>query len=926
MRIHFSFARVIAAVFFVVPVITLLPAVSMAAVDEMIVEVRKKSENIQDVPISVSVLGAQQIERQGISNVQGVAKYTPGIEFDNGFGGQDNRIVIRGMSPTRGRSNAAFLVDGIDFTGEALTTAGSAFSINQRLLDVERIEVVKGPQSALYGRSAFAGAIQYITKNPSLENWEADIATDLGSDEQYQLTGAVGGPITSNFGLRLNALAYDEAGFYESVLTGGEVGGGDGAGAALTGLWEATDKLTFKARLAYSQDNYQPAAQARVASNTLVNLQPSSLVGTPAFPIVAFGISGNYPDCNPFPSNPATTLASCANTPKVLTTGTVSNIDGLGVAQAANPVDGSEYPGTEVDMTTFTLNADWDTRSGIWSSDTGLAKQEGSQLFDGTWDAMPAGNYTSLDGSWSFVRPPCGPTGLENCSPIGQQVNFENDTDLFSQEFRYSSTFEGPVNFATGVLYWNEKAEQHEGSMTVSPSFFRLTPGAPGPPPANFSAPTAASVFIDGNGNGLNVMPGFKSRETEHWSIYGLIDWEISSAWKLTLEGRYVDEELTNIGAQCLPGPTETLSGRPSSDTDGDGINDACASQFRGTSSLTTAVAGGTLPVGSYTNAVTGPLQAKSTDSFFTPKGTVEWRSSDTKMWYASIAQGQKPGGISSIQGGTFFDPDNNGFDTEKLLAYEIGGKTSWAGGAVIVNGAMFFQDYTDKQVGVTQFDPRIGSDVSSIENAGEAEIFGIELDASWTINENWFVSAAYTWLDAEYTKFESLTGSSTEVARTQFAGNGGCLELIDVDPDPANFSNVCRVDRKGNKIEDVPENAFVGYLKWNTPIGKSDMNLFVDTNVIFNDERFVEENNIKKLDSYWLMDVRLGLVTDSWEVVLFADNVLDDDTPKSAIDVGSQTETFKQAQWPPGPTDGLIVSMPDPRVVGMRAAFRFGK
>jgi outer membrane receptor protein involved in Fe transport len=295
-------------------------------------------------------------------------------------------------------------------------------------------------------------------------------------------------------------------------------------------------------------------------------------------------------------------------------------------------------------------------------------------------------------------------------------------------------------------------------------------------------------------------------------------------------------------------------------------------------------------------------------------------------MWYASIAQGQKPGGISSLQPGTFFDPEVNRFDSEELLAYEIGGKTVWADGAVVVNGAVFFQDYTDKQVGITNFDPRTGSDVGSIENAGESEIWGIELDASWEINEHWYVSGAYTWLDATYSKFESLTGSSTEVARTQFAGNGGCLELIDINPDPVEITNACRVSRNGNQIEDIAENSFVGYGKWNTTVGKGDLNLFVDTNVIFTDDRFVDENNVKKLDSYWLMDVRIGLVTDSWEVVLYADNIWDDDTPKSAGDFGSQTETFKQAQWPPGPTDGLVVSMPDPRVVGVRAKFGFGK
>ena len=126
-------------------------------IDEIIVSVRRKDESLQEVPISVSTIGEEQIRRFGINSTSDVVKYTAGLEFDEGLGAQDTRIVIRGLSPTRGRSNVAILVDGIDFTGEAIGTAGGGILVNQQLLDVQRVEVVKGPQSALYGRSAFAG-------------------------------------------------------------------------------------------------------------------------------------------------------------------------------------------------------------------------------------------------------------------------------------------------------------------------------------------------------------------------------------------------------------------------------------------------------------------------------------------------------------------------------------------------------------------------------------------------------------------------------------------------------------------------------------------------------------------------------------------------------------------------------------------------
>ena len=110
---------------------------------------------------------------------------------------------------------------------------------------------------------------------------------------------------------------------------------------------------------------------------------------------------------------------------------------------------------------------------------------------------------------------------------------------------------DGPVNFTVGGLYWKEDVEQTEDSVTVSPAYFR---GFPPGPPRDILFPTAASVLLDGAGSGIDTLPRFKSRDTEHWSIYGLVDWDITDALTLTLEARYVDEEITNVGPECLPG------------------------------------------------------------------------------------------------------------------------------------------------------------------------------------------------------------------------------------------------------------------------------------------------------------------------------------------------------------------------------------
>jgi outer membrane receptor protein involved in Fe transport len=137
-----------------------------ATIKEITVLARRRAEDLQQVPLAVTAITAEQIARSGIRDVVDAVRYDTSASFYQNFSPRDTRIVIRGLSPTRGRPNVASLVDGIDISSEAVGTAGGSLLINPRLLDVERIEIIKGPQSALYGRSAFAGAVQYITRNP----------------------------------------------------------------------------------------------------------------------------------------------------------------------------------------------------------------------------------------------------------------------------------------------------------------------------------------------------------------------------------------------------------------------------------------------------------------------------------------------------------------------------------------------------------------------------------------------------------------------------------------------------------------------------------------------------------------------------------------------------------------------------------------
>jgi len=216
-----------------------VPLVGWAQLEEIVVTTRKIAESIQDVPISVDAITSEQIERRGIADLSDVVNLSTSVQFDQAFGPQDTRIAVRGLSNSRGRSNVAFLVDGVDVTTENFISAGSGLLANQRLLtDVERIEIVKGPQSALYGRAAFAGAISYTTKEPTTE-FESQVRLEAGNYGMRQVDGFISGPVAGledTLGFRWTGATWSRDGYYTNSTTGQDMGDEQGWGSALTML------------------------------------------------------------------------------------------------------------------------------------------------------------------------------------------------------------------------------------------------------------------------------------------------------------------------------------------------------------------------------------------------------------------------------------------------------------------------------------------------------------------------------------------------------------------------------------------------------------------------------------------------------------------------------------------------------------------
>ena len=163
------------------------------APEELVVTARKREENLQSVPISVATLGREDLQLRDVINLERLAEQTPGLSFATAGSLVNRRAVIRGMSQqTRvgDETNVATFVDGVYTPG----FSGAEFFGFETL---ERIEVIKGPQSALYGRNSFAGAINYVTAKPTYETAGGAELT-VGSDERFGISGYISGPVVED--------------------------------------------------------------------------------------------------------------------------------------------------------------------------------------------------------------------------------------------------------------------------------------------------------------------------------------------------------------------------------------------------------------------------------------------------------------------------------------------------------------------------------------------------------------------------------------------------------------------------------------------------------------------------------------------------------------------------------------------------------
>ncbi len=469
---------------------------------EIVVSARKVDESLQNAPVSVTALTEQALEDRNIESIDDLAKFAPGLSFSQAFGRSTDRPVVRGQSNVLANvqfgveSGTAYFVDGIYYP----TTIQS---LDFNLL--KRVEVIRGPQSALYGRNSYAGAINFITKDPGDEHY-LKLNGRAAEGGEFQYSATAGGPILGDtLGALVSARFQEYDGQYTNELTGLKVGSEE--------TWSVSGILTFKplenlkarARVSYQQDNDGPLAlflQGSAQNNCLPGFRSN------------FYRSGGVLNSGSLATSPGA-LNNNQFFCGVIRPGPVRlNTQNIGNPPAG--ADGTAFDGIEREILVTGLTVDWDL-------------MEGLTLHSGTGYRTETEKFgTDSDHSDANIFIPNTAANAAVSEPLFANTTRDDIRD-WSQELRLEWTPAEMFRFMAGGFYYFSENKGREITKTS------------GEAGVFFGQPSlGAGVGID---PGCGATATCSDRSTvKNWAVFGLAEVNPTERISFTGELRYMEE------------------------------------------------------------------------------------------------------------------------------------------------------------------------------------------------------------------------------------------------------------------------------------------------------------------------------------------------------------------------------------------------
>jgi iron complex outermembrane receptor protein len=713
--------------------LTYQTASAQEGLEEIVVTATRREQNLQEVPISIVAITGEGLETRGIDNLEEVSQGIPNVLVTGGGGGTGGTNFRM-----RGIPGVGTYIDGV-------WQVGSAGALTNEFVEIDRVEVLRGPQGTMFGRDSTGGAIRIWTKRPA-EEFGGNISATAGSNDRFDVKASLDLPLSESVRTKWTAASLSRDGYIRSLTTGEDGGNIDQETFRGDIVWDATENLDF--RFNYQTDK-QEFTEPRVQDamfRTYDDPAPTwvkSIIGLPeVYTLVGTDYRGNpvepfFDPVNQVAGYPGgkvgleenrsgTTLPNVYETEQISIETNWALTDNLSLqfvtastSQDADSVvdwDNSQYD-LVLDMNRSQLD--------VFSQEMQLTG--GRDRFEWLagayyWDQ----EILTRNGRWQvneFQKQLMNPNNVfahPACNPVGAATELTPSTTDNPNNRRF-------VPGTSGVVPLGSNAGQ-----TVQLG------GAPGTGAGAWQ--TCQQVYYTGIGGAYDTM----SRSGQDgYALFGEATIHLSDRMDLTLGLRQHDQSGYSVNKAFIPGVTAAKPLDPTQFHVGDA--------FIGTDVAPT-----------YT-----PFEFDK----LTSRLALQMQFTDNFMGYVSYAEGFNSGGVSAPTVGTtrLILP----YEPSTLENLEFGIRTDLADGKLRFNATVFNTAWVDLQAAGVVNDPVTGAQIPTLvtTNVGEAEAKGVEFELTILPTENFLINLGLGLLDTAYTEIKpgTMTGHLPFTTGTEF-------------------------------------------------------------------------------------------------------------------------------------------------------------
>ncbi|MDY6926614.1 MAG: TonB-dependent receptor [Pseudomonadota bacterium] len=876
---------------------------SKASIETIEVTATKRTESIQDVPVAVSALSGDALENMGIDNFQDYVEFLPNVVFQ-GTGPGQNEIYIRGAATTQSSitlSSVQALQPSVAFYQDEMPVSMAGRNLDIFATDVERVEVLPGPQGTLFGASSQAGTVRLITRKPDHAGFAAGFDTAIATTKGGEMSNTVEAYInltpTDDLALRVVAYNDKQGGWIDNIEN--DPGNGGYIGSAVV-----VDRISGGVLAGYGAD------PAEMDSRRIVNNGITPSTAAVVSPRNSQHVEDDFNDA--VYAGARFGLSYHINSDwDLLVQHTQQSLDTEGVF-AYDPTVAEDQAirfqadenSDEFGLTTWTVDGRLDKLDVVYTG--GYLDREIDTLTDYT--GYTNGGLFSAYYLCNHYDTPDNPADIRCLDPVKYYKEDTTSTRM-THEFRIDTKFDAPFRITAGLFY-DEQEVATVGQFKIANTEM-TTFGFD-----NLQRTLVGNEGINSDGGPFPSEISFANDIThkiEQIAVFGQMEYDITDSLTASLGARWYQIDDIYTGSTTTVDVTRRVKAFGSMDPD------ELAAVGLDPDAVAAAVASGQLEVGDLGSD--GVLTVD--DTIF--KFGLDWKVSDDVLLFTNYSEGFRPpvtnrvgGGLSNNQSGAF-----EGFripvysTTDTLDNYEVGMKGDFLDGIVRINATAYYSEIGELQT--SRFDPTNISFLVFTDNVGDAEIKGLDADITWLATDDLVVNAAFSLIDTELTRVNPelegiAAGVGSELPYTAtFSGNINARYYFELDGGQQGFVNAS-VAYTGDRLAGMVMDAYVMEDATRHIYGMGSGLKIEDEAAVYEGATFTDgDGNAFRggryvQESYVISNVSVGMSDDSWKVELFIDNLFDE----SAI-LNIDTQQF---------TPKVVTNRP--RTMGVRFSFDY--